>query len=69
MKIYTFSILYGSMGEYVDKVPYVVGIVEDENGVRQSAYIEGYEEGKTVEVGMDVTVKGTGENGYLICSL
>lgn len=69
MKIYTFSILYNSMDAYAEKVPYVVAIVEDENGNRYSANIMNYQDGQPVEVGMEVKQTGKAEQGYLMCEL
>ncbi len=67
MKIYTFSIIYNTFESYEDKLPYVVAIVEDEQGARFGAYVENYQEGMEVHVGDSVECVGTGETGSLIC--
>lgn len=67
MKIYTYSILYNTFEAYADKTPYVVAIVEDEEGKRQAAYIENYTPDQKVEIGMEVAIVGQSETGNLIC--
>ncbi len=69
MKIYTFSILYNTFESYEDKLPYVVAIVEDEEGNRYSANILNFQDGDKVEVGMEVKQTGVTEEGYLLCEL
>lgn len=68
MKIYTYSILYNTFESHADKVPYVVAIVEDENGKRQAAYIENYTPDQEVKIGMEVVETGRSETGNLICA-
>lgn len=68
MKIYTYSILYNTFEEYAGKVPYVVAIVEDEDGKRQAAFIENYTPDQKVEIGMEVETVGHSETGNLICA-
>ncbi len=67
MKIYTYSIIYNTFESYEDKIPYVVAVVEDEEGNRYGAYVEGYKEGMEIHVGDSVERVGTGETGNLIC--
>ncbi len=69
MRIYTYSIISSSFESYVDKVPYAVAIVEDENGARQAAFIENYAPDKPIQIGQEVKLCGRGETGYLICRL
>ena len=69
MKIYTFSILYNTFESYENNLPYVVAIVEDEKGVRHSANILNFQDGDTVEVGMEVKQTSIAEEGYLLCEL
>ena len=63
MKLYTFSIVRNTFPEFSDKLPYVVGIVEREDGSRVAAYIEGYQEGMQIQIGMPMEPAGTQING------
>ncbi|WP_123053898.1 OB-fold domain-containing protein [Clostridium sp. JN-1] len=53
-KIYTYTVINSASADFVDKVPYVVAILEDAAGTRFPSYVEGYKEGMDVSIGMDV---------------
>lgn len=53
-KIYTFSVITSASADFVDKVPYVVAILEDSAGQRFASVVEGYNAGMDVTIGMEV---------------
>ena len=53
-KIYTYTVINSASADFVDKVPYVVAILEDANDTKFPSYVEGYKEGMDVAIGMDV---------------
>jgi len=53
-KIYTSTVINSASADFVDKVPYVVAILEDPNGNRFPSFVEGYKEGMDVAIGMEV---------------
>ncbi len=61
-KIYTFTIINSTTEAFKDKTPYTVGILEDDKH-RFASFIEGYEEGLEVKVGMDVEFSRMDEAG------
>ncbi len=65
-KIYTYSIINSASADFVDKVPYVVAILEDPAGKKFASFIEGYKEGLNVEIGMDVELVKEDEAGRAI---
>ena len=53
-KIYTYSILRSSTEAFADHIPYCSAILELENGSHVAALLDGYADGMTVEIGMEV---------------
>lgn len=53
-KIYTYSIINSASADFVDKVPYVVAILEDAEGQKFASFIDGYKPGMEVAIGMEV---------------
>jgi len=53
-KIYTYSIINSTSADFVDKVPYVVAILEDAAGQKFASFIDGYKQGMDVAIGMEV---------------
>lgn len=53
-KIYTYTVINSAPADFVDKVPYVVAILEYADGIRFPSYVEGYKEGMDVAIGMEV---------------
>jgi uncharacterized OB-fold protein len=60
--IFTYSVVHSGTEAFKDKTPYVVALVEENQGIRL-ARIEGYTEGKLINVGMDVEFFAEDENG------
>ena len=61
-KIYTYSILRSSTEAFADRLPYCSAILELEDGSHVAALLDGYVDGMTVEIGMEVKNMGTAEN-------
>lgn len=53
-KIFTYSILRSSTEAFADRLPYCSAILELEDGSHVAALLDGYIDGMTVEVGMEV---------------
>lgn len=53
-KIYTYSILYSTTEAFADRLPYVTAILEQEDGSRFAALLEGYESGMEIGIGQEV---------------
>jgi len=64
-KIYTYSIIYSPSEEFKDKVPYVAGVLE-ENNERFSSFIEGYKDGMDIKIGMEVEFSRFDEAGNVV---
>ena len=60
-KIFTYSILRSSTEAFADRLPYCSAILELEDGRRVAALLDGYVDGMTVEIGMEVKNVGTAE--------
>ena len=60
-KIYTYSILRSSTEAFADRLPYCSAILELEDGSHVAALLDGYVDGMTVEIGMEVKNIGTDE--------
>lgn len=68
--IYSFSVVYSSFGAFVDKVPYVVAILENEDHSRFPALITGEATRlAAVRIGQEVFPSGTNEKGETQYSL
>lgn len=67
--IYTYSVLYSSSIDFQDKCPYAVAVLEQEDGTRFSAFLQGYQPGMTIGIGQEVKSAGTGEAGMPIFTL
>lgn len=52
--IHTFTIIRSSTPEFMDKIPYLVGII-DYNGKKTASFIDGYNNSKQIRVGNEVT--------------
>lgn len=61
-KIYTYSIINVASVDFKDKVPFAVAVVENEDG-RFMTFLEGYEEGKEINIGMEVEFSRLNEDG------
>ena len=62
-KIYSYTVVCSSMGEFADKVPYVIALLEV-GDKKITAMINGYHDGMKVAVGQKVqyvTERETGE--------
>ena len=68
-KIYTYSILFSTSEEFKDKVPYICAILEKSNGERFASLVNGYEAGKEVKIGQEVTCKGQDADGKAVYSI
>lgn len=53
-KIFTYSILRSSTEAFADRLPYCSAILELEDGSHVAALLDGYVDGMTVEIGMEV---------------
>ena len=53
-KIFTYSILRSSTEAFADRLPYCSAILELEDGSHVAALVDGYVDGMTVEIGMEV---------------
>ena len=53
-KIFTYSILRSSTEAFADRLPYCSAILEMEDGSHVAALLDGYVDGMTVEIGMEV---------------
>lgn len=62
-KIYSYSVLHSSTVDFAEKTPYIVAIVEDETGARQSAFVEGWREGIQIQIGGALIWAGEDEAG------
>ena len=60
-KIFTYSILRSSTEAFADRLPYCSAILEMEDGSHVAALLDGYVDGMTVEIGMEVKNIGTEE--------
>ena len=60
--IFTYSVVHSGIEAFKDKTPYVVALVEENQGI-SLARVEGYTEGKLINVGMDVEFFAEDENG------
>jgi len=67
--IFTYSILYSSTDEFVDKIPYVSCILEQEDGFRFASLLEGFVEGMDIKIGQEVKYIGEDEQGKVRYSL
>lgn len=65
-KIYTYSIITSAAEAFKDKCPYVIAIVERDDGSHVMARVEGYSEGQPVSIGMPVAAVGADEQGYAV---
>lgn len=63
--IYTYSIIYTASEDFKDQTPYVIAIVEDEES-RRLTRLEGYEENKNINIGMEVEFSRLDESGNSI---
>ncbi|WP_084235208.1 OB-fold domain-containing protein [Papillibacter cinnamivorans] len=61
--IYTYSVLYSSFGPFVNKVPYVSAILEQEDGSRFPSLLEGFAPEMKIRVGQEVFRLGKNEQG------
>jgi uncharacterized OB-fold protein len=61
-KIYSYSVLRSTSLDFQDKLPYVVAILEDQEGKRRSEFLHGYADGMTVNVN-DPVVAEIGADG------
>ena len=60
--IFTYSIVHSGTDAFKDKTPYVVALVAENQGI-SLARVEGYTEGKLINVGMEVEFFAEDENG------
>ena len=60
-KIFTYSILRSSTEAFADRLPYCSAILELEDGSHVAALLDGYVDGMTVEIGMEVKNVGSAE--------
>ena len=60
-KIFTYSILRSSTEAFADRLPYCSAILELEDGSHKAALVDGYVDGMTVEIGMEVKVVETSD--------
>ena len=65
-KIYTFSVITSASADFVDKVPYVVAILEDSTGQRFATFVEGYRAGMDVAIGTEVEFSREDSTGKAI---
>lgn len=63
--IYTYSVIRAAAKDFVDKVPYVVAVLEEE-GTKFSTRIEGYEEGMSIAINQVVMYSYDDEFGNRI---
>ncbi|HRR41094.1 MAG TPA: OB-fold domain-containing protein [Syntrophales bacterium] len=61
--LYTYTVIHSAMDEFKSQVPYVVGLLEEEDGKRTVARVEGYRIGKPIRIGMTVACSRVDENG------
>ena len=64
-QIYTYSVIRSAAKDFVDKVPYVVAVIE-ENGQKFSTRIEGYEESMAIDINQEVYYSHDDELGNRI---
>lgn len=62
-KIYTYSIIHTASLDFADKVPFTVAVVESQKDGRFMTLVEGYEEGKKIEIGMEVEFSRLNQDG------
>jgi Predicted nucleic-acid-binding protein containing a Zn-ribbon len=67
-KIYTYTVIRSSTEKFADKVPYVVAILEKENGERFTAFVDGYKDGMEIKIGSAVKCIGKDDAGRDIYS-
>lgn len=60
--IFTYSVVHSGTDAFKDKTPYVVALVTENQGI-SLARVEGYAEGKLINVGMEVEFFAEDENG------
>ena len=60
--IFTYSVVHSGTDAFKDKTPYVVALVTENQGI-SLARVEGYTEGKFINVGMEVEFFAEDENG------
>ncbi|QIB70381.1 OB-fold domain-containing protein [Aminipila butyrica] len=56
-RIYTFSVLYTSFGEFNKDVPYVAAILEQEDGLRFPVRLSGYNPNQEIKIGQTVKIQ------------
>jgi uncharacterized OB-fold protein len=66
-KIFTYSIVYSASEAFSDKTPYVVAIIESDEGKFLSR-IDDYKEEMNVAVGVDVELLDT-DNDIPLCKI
>jgi uncharacterized OB-fold protein len=57
-KIYTYSIVYVPSTEFKEQAPFIVTVLEDQEGNRFPAQIAGYDETLKVNIGDEVDFLG-----------
>lgn len=62
-KIYTYSIIYTASLDFSDKVPFAVAVVESQEDGKFMTLVEGYEERKKIEIGMEVEFSRLNQDG------
>lgn len=67
-KIYTYTVIRSSTEQFADKVPYVVAILEQNDGNRFTAFVDGYKDGMDVKIGQEVKLSGKDDAGKDIYS-
>lgn len=61
--IYTYSVITSAAEAFKDKVPYLIALVEKDDGSHVLSRIEGYTEGREIKVGMPVEFVSDDEHG------
>lgn len=64
--IYSYSVVYITSEEFKDLVPYVVAILEDEGNKRFPARINGFSEGKKIDIGQQVAFYSSDGRGHCV---
>jgi uncharacterized OB-fold protein len=67
--IYTFSILRSTTPAFIDRIPYVSAILQDETGTRFASLLSGYTDGMEVKIGQEVYSADSDKKGNLHYSL
>lgn len=56
-KIYTYTVTRNTSLDFQDKTPYLVAILEDDNGNKKSEFIHGYTDGMEIHINDPVVLE------------